>query len=79
MKCLKQEQIYLSMFYSIIVLKLGFSTDKLMKVIGPEAAINLIPHLLVKFYDPCNSGQTTCFQKYNKSKLETKSRAFVTV
>lgn len=50
-----------------------------MKVIGPEAAIDLIPNLLVKFYDPCNSGQSTCFQKCTKSKLETKCMAFVTV
>lgn len=67
------------MFCSVIVLKLGFSTDKVMKVIGPEAATDLIPNLLVKFYDPCNLGQTTCFQKCTKSKLETKSKAFITV
>lgn len=67
------------MFCSMIVLKLGFSTDKIMKVIGPEVAIDLIPNSLVKFYDPCNSGQITCFQKCTKSKLETKCTAFVTV
>jgi len=36
--------------------------------------MDLIPYSLVKFYDPCYSGQNTCFQKCTKLKFETKSK-----
>lgn len=48
----------------------------MIKIAGPEeVAMDLILPSLVKFYDPCYSGQNTCFQKCTKLKLETKSRA----